>query len=104
MIIEKGWPSLTDNQKPKTNGIKIENAAHLLMMWTPNVLNPHKAIENLKHPIYEVFHTKHKQYPIGEGSLFIVEHILFNHLVTVDVVERSTFAEGGCNPKNKTAI
>lgn len=73
---------------------KIIDASYLLLMWLPNVLNPRKSIANLRHPVHEVTHTTHKQYPIDGDSLHAVEHLLFNRLVTIDVIERDVFQKG----------
>ena len=37
---------------------------HLVLMVIPNLLNPRKLVANIRHPLREVFHTSHKQYPI----------------------------------------
>lgn len=67
----------------------------LLLMWTPNIFNPNKLIDNITNPIGEVFHTKHIQYPVKDDpSKYIVEHKLFGKLVTVDLVERDRFRNG----------
>ena len=66
-------------------------------MVTPNLLNPRKLAANVRHPLREVFHTSHKQYPIEmkEGVEYhIVEHRRFSKLETVDVVSSDTFAKG----------
>lgn len=66
-------------------------------MWTPNILNPHKLVENIRHPLREVLHTSHKQYLVEmkEGvEYYVVEHRRFNKLETVDVVRPDTFAKG----------
>lgn len=89
MTTEQKTTNLTRN-----HGVRVSNGHHLLMMWLPNILNPHKLAANIRNPIHEVFHTKHKQYSIDGDSLHIVEHVLFNRVVTVDVVERSEFAAG----------
>lgn len=78
-------------------GAKFKNIHHLALMWTPNLLNPHKLGANLRHPIGEVFHTKHTQYPIElkEGIEYhIVEHRMFNKLTTVDIVHVDEFPKG----------
>ena len=78
-------------------GLKPSNAYHLLLLWTPNILNPHKLKANLRHPIGEMFHTNHKQRPVKVRrgvAYYVVEHRLFGHLVTVDVVRATTFAKG----------
>ncbi len=65
--------SLTPKEKSK-----LKNAHHLILMWTPNLLNPHKLAANIRHPLREVFHTSHKQYPVEmkEGvEYYIVKHI-----------------------------
>lgn len=78
-------------------GLRWNNFHHLLLLWTPNILNPHKLIANLRHPVGEVFHTNHKQRPVKkteETQYYIVEHRLFGRLVTVDVVVPTTFSKG----------
>lgn len=78
-------------------GLRWNNLHHLLLLWTPNILNPHKLIANLRHPIGEIFHTNHKQRPVkktDETQYYIVEHKLFGKLVTVDVVIPTTFPQG----------
>ncbi len=79
------------------NKERLKNAHHLALMWTPNLLNPPKLINNLRHPIGEVFHTKHTQYPVDmrEGIEYhVVEHRMFDKLVTVDVIHQDTFPKG----------
>lgn len=63
-------------------------------MALPNIFHPKKLARNLRHPISEVLHTCHKQYPIGEDGLHVVEHRLFGKLVTVDVVKEDRFVNG----------
>lgn len=78
-------------------GLKWKNAHHLVLMWTPNVLHPKKLAANLRHPIREVLHTSHNQYPVEmkEGVEYhLVEHRLLDRLVTVDVVSLDTFPKG----------
>lgn len=78
-------------------GLRWKNAHHILFMWTPNVLHPRKLAANLRHPIHEVIHTSHKQYPVEmkEGVEYhVVEHRLGERLVTVDVVTPDTFPKG----------
>lgn len=78
-------------------GLKWRNAHNLLLLWTPNILNPHKLFANLRHPIGEVFHTNHKQKPIErkkKAQYYVVEHRLFDKLVTVDVVTPTEFPKG----------
>jgi len=54
----------------------------------PNILNPWKLASNLRHPIHEVLHTKHRQYPAeGYPGLYVVEHEFFGRVVTIDIVE-----------------
>ncbi len=78
-------------------GLKLRNAHNLLLLWTPNILNPHKLFANLRHPIHEVFHTNHKQRPIERkkhAQYYVVEHRLRDRLVTVDVVSPTQFPKG----------
>ncbi|KKQ34049.1 MAG: hypothetical protein US51_C0054G0002 [Microgenomates group bacterium GW2011_GWA2_37_6] len=78
-------------------GLKLNNIHHLLLLWTPNIFNPHKLIANLRHPIGEVFHTNHKQRPVKkteETEYYIVEHRLFGKLVTVDIIIPTAFHNG----------
>jgi hypothetical protein len=78
-------------------GLRPSNAYNLLLLWAPNIFNPRKLVANLRHPIGEVFHTNHKQRPfaIKKGTpYYVVEHRLFGHLVTVDVVIPTTFPKG----------
>lgn len=78
-------------------GLKPSNAYHLLLLWMPNILNPHKLVANLRHPIGEVFHTNHKQRPVTvkDGvSYHVVEHRLIGKLVTVDIVTPTIYQEG----------
>lgn len=78
-------------------GLQWRNAHHVVLMWTPNVLHPRKLAANLRHPVYEVLHTSHKQYPVEmkEGVEYhVVEHRLLNRLVTVDVVIPDVFPNG----------
>ena len=77
----------------KKGGVKLANAYHLFLMALPNILNPHKLAVNVRHPIHEVIHTGHRQYPLGETT-HVVEHVLFERLVTVDVIEEDTFPKG----------
>lgn len=66
-------------------------------MCAPNFLNPRKLAANMSHPLREVFHTSHKQYPIEmeeRTEYYIVEHIRFNKLETVDVVRSDIFSKG----------
>ncbi len=76
---------------------KLKDASHLFLMWTPNILNPGKLAANVRHPLREVFHTSHRQYPIDmkEGiEYYVVEHRRFTKLETVDVVRQDVFAKG----------
>ena len=82
------------NVEIKKGGVRLANAHHLLLMALPNILNPHKLAVNIRHPIHEVFHTGHSQYPLGESATYVVEHVLFERLVTVDVIEEDTFPKG----------
>ena len=78
-------------------GLKWNNVHHLLLLWTPNILNPHKLFANLRHPIGEVVHTNHKQHPIERkkrAQYYVVEHRLLDRLVTVDVVTPTEFPKG----------
>lgn len=78
-------------------GLRWNNAHHLLLLWTPNILNPHKLFANLRHPIGEVFHTNHKQLPLERkkrAEYYVVEHRLLDKLVTVDVVTPTSFSNG----------
>ncbi len=95
MITERREIALK-NENENTRKVKAKNTSHLFLMWLPNIFNPHKLIANIRHPINEVFHTKHNQYPVGD-SFHIVEHVLFNRVVTVDVVEKSEFPRGLAN-------
>ncbi len=78
---------------PKKGNLK--NVLHLLLMWTPNILNPSKAFSNLRNPVGEVIHTKHSQYLVEENNpskdIYVVEHLLRGKLVTVDLVRRDRF-------------
>ncbi len=79
------------------NRERFKNAHHLALMWTPNLLNPQKLLNNLRNPIGEVFHTKHTQYPIDmrEGIEYhVVEHRVFKKLVTVDIIHQDSFSKG----------
>lgn len=76
---------------------KADRIQYLLQMWTPNFLNPKKLASNLRHPIHEVFHTSHIQYPIEmkEGVEYhVVEHKIGPKLVTIDVVKPTQLAKG----------
>ncbi len=82
------------NHRANEGGLRWGYTYHLLFMVLPNILHPKKLAKNIMHPIGEVLHTHHKQYPIGEDSLHVVEHRLFGKLVTIDVVREDTFANG----------
>lgn len=76
---------------------KSDRIEYALLMWTPNLLNPKKLASNLRHPVHEVLHTSHRQYPITmeEGVEYhVVEHKLGPKLVTIDIVKPSKFAKG----------
>lgn len=78
-------------------GLNLRNAHNLLLLWTPNIFNPYKLLANLRHPIGEVIHTNHKQKPIEKkerAQYYVVEHRLFEKLVTVDVITPTTFPKG----------
>ncbi len=75
--------------------------SHLLLMWLPNCLNPHKLKSNLRHPIREVFHTSHKQYRVPKG--YVVEHFFFGDLVTMDFIQKADF-ETGLVPRLKQLL
>lgn len=71
---------------------KFDKSGHLLLMWTPNFLNPNKLASNMRHPVFEVTHTSHVQYKMEEGAeYYVVEHKVFRKVVTVDIVEPSSF-------------
>ncbi len=73
-------------------GGNLKNGFHLLLMWAPNIFHPKKLLNNLRHPIGEVLHTRHEQYSVeGNPEVYAVEHELFGRLVTVDIVRRSRF-------------
>jgi len=77
-----------------------KNVHHVGIMWAPNVLHPAKLRANVAHPIGEVFHTSHKQYPIElipDREHYLVEHNLFDKLVTVDLIVPDTFRPGIVN-------
>ena len=81
-----------NRQTPEHTRENLRNGFHLLLMCVPNIFHPRKALNNLRHPVHEVFHTKHKQYPIeANPDIHVVEHTLFGRLVTVDVIRRSRF-------------
>jgi hypothetical protein len=68
---------------------------HAVLMITPNILHPQKLATNLRHPIHEVVHTKHRQYPLeGTDNRYVVEHDFFGRLVTLDIVETDSFTQG----------
>ena len=76
---------------------KWKSVHHLVLMVTPNLLNPRKLAANIRHPFREVFHTNHKQYPVEmrEGVEYhVVEHRRFGKLETVDIFVSDTFAQG----------
>ncbi|KKR77004.1 MAG: hypothetical protein UU21_C0001G0058 [Candidatus Levybacteria bacterium GW2011_GWA2_40_8] len=78
-------------------GLRLRNAYHILLLWTPNIFHPQKLAANIRHPIGEVIHTSHKQRPVEmkEGVEYhVVEHRLVGKLVTVDVVTPTTFPKG----------
>ena len=58
-------------------------------MITPNILNPHKLYRNLRYPIHEFIHIKHRQYPIEDSQIFFaVEHYFINNVVTLDIIKK----------------
>ncbi len=69
-------------------------APHAFLMVLPNLLHPHKLVANIRHPIYEVVHTGHKQYPLETDDRHVVEHSIFGRLVTIDVIDRDEFPKG----------
>ncbi len=78
-------------------GRDLRYTPQFLVMLAPNILHPGKLAANIRHPVHEVLHTNHKQYPVDmqEGVEYhIVEHRLFNKLVTVDIVRQVQLAEG----------
>lgn len=83
--------------KIPTRGVRVDNAYHLALVWTPNILNPHKLLANVTNPVGEVLHTRHNQYPVEiiRGQEYhVVEHMLLNKLTTVDIIRESVFASG----------
>lgn len=88
--LEDSIPTTTEHM-----GLTFKNAPHLLLMIAPNLLHPGKLLNNLRHPVGEVLHTKHVQYPVEEANeVYAVEHKLFGRLVTVDIVKRDRFRKG----------
>ncbi len=86
----------------KANSVNVERVGkgkggfqQMLLMWTPNILHPGKLKDNVAHPIYEVIHTRHSQYPLEEyPGKYAVEHHLRGRLVTFDVIEKDRFRSG----------
>ena len=76
---------------------KSDRIEYGLLMMTPNVLNLRKLVSNIRHPIHEILHTRHVQYPIAmeEGVEYhVVEHKLGPKLVTIDVIKPTPLARG----------
>ena len=65
----------------------------MVLMVLPNVFQLKKLIQNVRHPIHDWAHTRHRQYPVGGGQ-YLVEHYWFGRLVTVDTVVMDKFAKG----------
>ncbi len=57
-----------------------------------NFFLPRNIVKNLKNPIPETIHTSHKQHSIGRGN-YIVEHYLFDKLVTTDLIKKDPFKD-----------
>ncbi len=74
--------------------MRLERIVHVPLLVLPNILNPYKLVTNLRHPIHEVLHSQHEQYPIGDQGLHVVKHEFLGRVVTVDLIKETEFAEG----------